>query len=272
MQTLWKLNLDWDESLPQSLHSSWMEYIQNFTSLQRFTFPRYISMTSASIQIHGFCDASLVAYGACVYVRAEVNGIVKPSLLCSKSRVSPLKTLTVPKLELSAASLLAALVDNAVKTVSPQCDVFCWSDSMVVLSWIRELPSNFNVFVSNRVSQIQSQETPMSWRYVPTELNPADILSRGATPEELLNSPLWSDGPNFLSNEISTWPGNKEFLVDLPERKRNVFLATVHTDLSIQCKYHNSFSKMQRIFAYVSEFIYPKLRGSSLELTPSDIK
>ncbi|XP_075158171.1 uncharacterized protein LOC142231448 [Haematobia irritans] len=272
MQTLWKLNLDWDESLPQSLHSSWMEYIKNFTSLQRFTFPRYISMTSASIQIHGFCDASLVAYGACVYVRTELNGIVQSSLLCSKSRVSPLKTLTVPKLELSAACLLANLVDNVVKTVSPQCDVFCWSDSMVVLSWIRELPSNFNVFVSNRVSQIQSQETPMSWRYVPTKLNPADILSRGATPEELLNSPLWSDGPKFLSNEISTWPGNTEFLVDLPERKRNVFLATAHTDLSIQCKYHNSFSKMQRIFAYVSKFIYPKLRGSSLELTPSDLK
>ncbi|XP_059221526.1 uncharacterized protein LOC131996094 [Stomoxys calcitrans] len=155
MQHLWKQNLDWDESLPQMLHSSWIDYISKFDSVHRFTFPRYVSVISASTQIHGFCDASLAAYGACVYVRSEIDGI--------------------------------------------------------------------------------SLETTMSWRYVPTKLNPADILSRGATPEELLKSPLWNSGPDFLLSESAAWPGSKEYLKDLPERRRNVLLTTTLTDLSIQC-------------------------------------
>lgn len=70
MQELWKLKLQWDESLPQSLHSAWFEYISNFDSIHRFTFPRYVSMLNSKIQIHAFCDASLAAYGACVYIRS----------------------------------------------------------------------------------------------------------------------------------------------------------------------------------------------------------
>ncbi|XP_037811070.1 uncharacterized protein LOC119603189 [Lucilia sericata] len=206
MQHLWKLQLQWDESLPQSLHLSWLEYISKFDSIHYFTFPRYVSTPNSKIEIHAFCDASLAAYGVCVYIRTELDGVVKLSLLCSKSRVSPLKSLTVPKLELSAACLLAELVDVIINTLPFDCVVHCWSDSMVVLSWLREQPSNFNVFVSNRVSRIQTLTSQMSWHYVPTKLNPADILSRGASPEELLNSTLWSCGPNFLRHEPSMWP------------------------------------------------------------------
>ncbi|XP_037826770.1 uncharacterized protein LOC119614723, partial [Lucilia sericata] len=234
MQHLWKLQLQWDESLPQSLHLSWLEYISKFDSIHYFTFPRYVSTPNSKIEIHAFCDASLAAYGVCVYIRTELDGVVKLSLLCSKSRVSPLKSLTVPKLELSAACLLAELVDVIINTLPFDCVVHCWSDSMVVLSWLREQPSNFNVFVSNRVSRIQTLTSQMSWHYVPTKLNPADILSRGASPEELLNSTLWSCGPNFLRHESSMWPDSVEFLAELPERRRNILVAVSLSDLSIQ--------------------------------------
>ncbi|XP_059225785.1 uncharacterized protein LOC131997922 [Stomoxys calcitrans] len=272
MQHLWKLNLQWDESLPQSLHSLWIEYISKFDLMHRFTFPRHVSMASASLQIHGFCDASLAAYGACVYVRSQFNSVIKSELLCSKSRVAPLKTLTVPKLELSAACLLAELIDTVVKSLDFHCEIHCWSDSMVVLSWLRELPSNFNVFVANRISRIQSYGTRITWHYVPTKLNPADILSRGATPGELLPSSLWKGGPNFLLNEASNWPDTASYVDDLPERRRHVLLTTSLTDLSIQCKYRNSFLKMQRIFAYVSKFVYSKLSAHTEVLTPDDIR
>lgn len=263
MQHLWKLELQWDESLPQSLHSSWLEYISKFDLVYRFTFPRYVSIPESNVQIHAFCDASLAAYGACVYVRSKRGEVVNSVLLCSKSRVSPLKSLTVPKLELSAACLLADLLDVVIKSLSFKCEVHCWSDSTVVLSWLREQPSNFNVFVSNRVARIQSLTSEMSWHYVPTHLNPADVLSRGATPEELLHSTLWNFGPNFLLRESSCWPDSVEFTTDLPERRRNVLVMTSLTDLSIQCKYHNSFTKMQRIFAYVSKFLFFKSRGKN---------
>lgn len=272
MQHLWKLKLQWDESLPQTLHSSWLEYISKFSAVQRFAFPRFVSMAKSSIQLHAFCDASLAAYGACIYVRSEFGGTVNSSLLCSKSRVSPLKSLTVPKLELSAALLLAELVEVVVRTLSSYCEVHCWSDSMVVLSWLREQPSNFNVFVSNRVAHIQTLTNQMSWHYVPTDLNPADILSRGATPDDLLRSALWTGGPSFLSCDPSCWPDNIEFLTELPERRRNILVMTSVTDLCVQCKYHNSFTKMQRIFAYVSKFLYFKSRESTRAIVPDDIK
>lgn len=113
MQHLWKLNLQWDESHPQSLQTSLLNYITKFNSVRRFTFPRCVLMSQASIQIYAFCDASLKAYGACAYVRAELYRVVYSSLLCSKSKVAALKTLTVPKLELSTCCGLSAAQNNA---------------------------------------------------------------------------------------------------------------------------------------------------------------
>ena len=148
-------------------------------------------MPFANVEIHAFCDASLNACGACLYLRSKLDGVIKVALLCSKSRVSPLKSLTIPKLELSAAVLLAELLHNVAYTLPYDCSIHCWSDSMVVLSWIKEAPSNFNVFVCNRVAHIQNLTDQMTWHYVPISLNPADILSRGATPEDLLKSEIW---------------------------------------------------------------------------------
>ena len=271
MQALWKLGLNWDESLPQQFQSSWNEYISAFSVISRYTFPRYVSSPGSKIQIHAFCDASLAAYGVCIYVRTEYNNNIKVALLCSKSRVSPVKTLTVPKLELCAASLLAELVDVVVKMLSTSCQVFCWSDSMVVLSWLREHPSNFNIFVANRVSRIQSLTSFESWHHVPTDLNPADILSRGATPAELLKSAMWSCGPSFLQQSPDHWPISSEVIADLPERRKIVLAVVPLSDLAMECKYHNSFLKMQRIFAYVYKFLH-KVQTPHNSLTPAIIK
>ncbi|XP_073831785.1 uncharacterized protein [Musca autumnalis] len=117
MQNMWKIKLNWDESLPQDLHTSWLLYVSTFSNINKFEFPRYVSMPIADVQIHGFCDASLAAYGACVYVRSEMGGEIKVTLICSKSRVAPLKVLTVPKLELSAALLLAELWSSSYLTL-----------------------------------------------------------------------------------------------------------------------------------------------------------
>ncbi|XP_061402363.1 uncharacterized protein LOC133338195 [Musca vetustissima] len=153
MQCLWQRNLQWDESLPQDLHTVWSRFVSQFSKLHKFVFPRFVSVSNSTIQIHAFCDASLSAYGACVYARSEYNGEVTTHLLCSKSRVAPLKALTVPKLELSAALLLAELLESVSKVLSNDMEYHCWSDSMVVLSWIRQHPSKFNIFVSNRLQE-----------------------------------------------------------------------------------------------------------------------
>ena len=94
MQQLWKLDLQWDESLPQHFLTSWLSYTANFNSISHFTFPRYVLIPVGKIEIHAFCDAILSAYGDCFYQCSELDGVTKVALLCSKYRVSPLKCLT----------------------------------------------------------------------------------------------------------------------------------------------------------------------------------
>ncbi|XP_036317473.1 uncharacterized protein LOC118732444, partial [Rhagoletis pomonella] len=157
LQHLWKEKLHWDESPPQALQEEWLEICNQYKLVARFSFDRYLIMPEADLQIHGFCDASIAAYGACIYIRAESDGHILTNLLCSKSRVAPLKALTVPKLELSGALLLAELIAKVVSaTHFKGKKVFCWSDSTIVLSWLRNEPANFNVFVANRINAIQT--------------------------------------------------------------------------------------------------------------------
>ncbi|XP_075150935.1 uncharacterized protein LOC142225044 [Haematobia irritans] len=173
------------------------------------------------------------AYGVCIYIRSEYKGEVRVSLICSKSRVAPLKVLTVPKLELSAALLLAEILDEVSGVIGNKYECHCWSDSMVVLSWLRDESSNYNVFVSNRVSRIQTLTQTMSWHHVPTAQNPADILSRGSSPEELVNCELWKNGPAFLNKSVEHWPKITNFISDLPERRRAALISSTMRDFAM---------------------------------------
>ena len=133
----------------------------------------------ARIEIHGFSDACNHGYGACLYIRK-----ISVSLLCSKSRVAPLKTQTIPRLELNAALLLARLFKNVKDNLDIQFDrAYFWTDSEIVLHWINTSPQLLKMYVANRVTEIQKYTEIGSWKYVPTESNPADLLSRGALPE-----------------------------------------------------------------------------------------
>ncbi|XP_041449639.1 uncharacterized protein LOC121404370 [Drosophila obscura] len=248
MQRMWRDKLHWDESLPQPLESAWTEFCKDFATVGNATFPRYILQPKARFELHAFCDASLQAYGACIYARSFRDTADEVHLLCSKARVAPLKTLTVPKLELCAAFLLANLLREIRKIDTFDCPIHCWSDSTVVLSWLREEPSKFNVFVSNKISAIQQLTRGMDWRYVPTEMNPADILSKGAAPQELLQSRLWMNGPSFLQGERSSWPERCSPELSLPEIRHRVLLSSERVDISLSFKHINSFGVMMRIF------------------------
>ncbi|XP_018400775.1 PREDICTED: uncharacterized protein LOC108778168 [Cyphomyrmex costatus] len=115
LQDLWRAGIDWDESVPQNLHARWITFKSQLTELNRLAIPRRVkySIERRHIQIHGFCDASQNAYGACVYIRTELDANkYRSELLCSKSRIAPLKAVSLPRLELSAALLLARLMDK----------------------------------------------------------------------------------------------------------------------------------------------------------------
>ncbi|XP_043064800.1 uncharacterized protein LOC122320698 [Drosophila ficusphila] len=126
-----------------------------------------------------------------------------------------------------------------------------------------------------RIAQIQDRTKSMTWRHVPTRWNPADILSRGCSPLELLESNLWREGPPFLRSDSSCWPNIAPIVDDLPERRRMVLVVTEKQDISYDCKFQNSFGKLQRVFGYIYRFWLLKFQNQTRRkgpLTVDDVK
>ncbi|XP_018375252.1 PREDICTED: uncharacterized protein LOC108769021 [Trachymyrmex cornetzi] len=159
IQELWKLQLHWDASVPADMHSSWLEYKKQMPKLSELRIPRMIGVTleTLEIQFHGFADASQHAYGACCYIRTcDTQMQFQTRLLASKSRVASTKEISLPRLELCAALLLAQLQDKLLKSIDIQpYKIFLWTDSTITLSWIRARSRRFSVFVSNHIGEIQ---------------------------------------------------------------------------------------------------------------------
>ncbi|XP_018400787.1 PREDICTED: uncharacterized protein LOC108778179 [Cyphomyrmex costatus] len=190
LQDLWRAGIDWNESVPQNLHVRWITFKSQLTELNQLAIPRRVKygIERQRIQIHGFCDASQNAYGACVYIRTELDANkYRSELLCSKSRIAPLKA-----------------------------------------------------------------------RHVPSSQNPADLLSRGLNPSDLIHATTWWKGPDFLQHDENFWPAN-QFLrqEDTSElRKIHVYIAVVDTSVieNILNK-HSNLDKACRVVAYCSRFL-----------------
>ena len=134
-----------------------------------------------SRELHHFSDASNKGYGQSSYLRLTNNeGEIHCSFVMGKARVTPLKTTSIPRLELTAA-LVSARVSEQIKRELKQeitSETF-WTNSMVTLGYIQNESRRFHVFVANRAQEIQDKTSPQQWRYVDTMSNPADIASRG---------------------------------------------------------------------------------------------
>ena len=209
LQKLWQDKLQWDELLPTSLQQEWNQLHQTIPQLAQLKINRKVICPNAiNIQIHGFCDSSERAYGACLYIRStDSNNQTSCELLCSTSKVAPLKQLTIPRLELCAATLLSKLYKKATRALNITInESYLWTDSSIVLTWIQGPPNRWKTFVGNRVAFIQEETVSATWRHVPSQSNPADLIKRGTDPSTLATSTLWWKGPQWVSQEPSSWP------------------------------------------------------------------
>ncbi|XP_011858442.1 PREDICTED: uncharacterized protein LOC105555996 [Vollenhovia emeryi] len=261
MQELWSLGIDWDESLPMHLHRAWDQMKLQLYLLNELEIPRSVipGKTNSQIQIHGFCDASEKAYGACVYLREQdERGLLTGSLLCSKSRVAPMKALSLPRLELCGAVLLVNLMDKVINSLHLQIhQKFYWTDSKIVLAWIGSSSRKWQAFVANRVSDIHDKSSPSDWRHISSKDNPADLISRGATPELLMRADSWWKGPPWLMQNKEFWPVEGEELSceSVPEMRKQAIIATaVNCEAIINYNKFSSLNKLLRVVAYVLRF------------------
>ncbi|XP_037930950.1 uncharacterized protein LOC119665776 [Teleopsis dalmanni] len=261
MQELWLLRLNWDESVPQALHSAWETFVQDLHTLSSMKIPRFcLTIGPQQVDIHGFCDASIRAYGCCIYLRSQdKSGNVTVKLFTAKSRVAPIKRKSLPKLELCGALLLARLLQKIQPTLAHlEGETFFWTDSQIVLHWLKQHSSTLSAFVGNRVAEIQDITRAGQWQQISTKINPADIVSRGCTNRQLTES-TWFTGPEFLLRERKHWPQPEHSNLDMEvvnkERRKHAFTQVTKENylLTVISRY-GSYTKILRIVAQLHRF------------------
>jgi len=270
LQKLWLLNLGWDQELPHEFVNKWLFFRSELPALNSLKIDRQATCKDLiRVELHGFSDASQDAYGACIYLRTvDCNHKVHVHLLSSKSRVAPLKIISIPRLELCAALLLAQLYVKVKSSLTLNFDdVNLWCDSSVALAWIRTMSHHFQVFVANRVSEIQKLASPELWRYVPTAENPADYISRGISPIAFINTDNWFKGPPWLSKSLNYWPiditvSKPISILELPEVRKGTHESTHTLHGKIQetielfpFKRFSSFIRIKHVMAYCIRFV-----------------
>ena len=217
----------WDEPLEVSTQDQWVTWLDDLTRLDKLKVDRCLVPADfgdiSECRLHHFSDTSQDAYGSVSYIRfVNADGAVHCTFLIGKSRLAPLKTMTIPRLELSAA-VVAVKMDQMLKrelTLEVQGSTF-WTDSMLVLQYINNQTRRFQTFVANRVAMIHDGSTASQWRYVNTEHNPADDASRGLDAQSMLNMERWRKGPNFLWQTEKSWPMTPKVL-SLQEKDKEV--------------------------------------------------
>ncbi|XP_062713663.1 uncharacterized protein LOC134290521 [Aedes albopictus] len=260
MQDLWRLKLKWDDELPEEPRKMWIDFRRQLPLVNTLQKKRCVVRSDTKqTELHGFADASLRAYGAVLYTRCiSPDGTVEVNLVCSKSRVAPLKPMTIPRLELCGALLLARLVDKTVAAMGiPFKSVTLHLDSQVVLCWLEKSPLALNQFVSNRVAEILELTQTYQWQYVRSEQNPADLISRGVLPAEISTMDLWWDSSPFLWELDPKYNDERIKLSDneVPELKPTVVVATtVQAKPLIVMTRLSNFRRLHRAWAYVLRF------------------
>ena len=259
-QEVWETKLGWDDPLPSHFiqqHETWRQQLPTLAQREQ---PRYYFCKGAHrviTQLHSFCDASTRAYAAVVYVRATyADHPPTCTLVTAKTRVAPLKPSSIPRLELCGASLLAKVLTSVRSALNiPLNQVYAWSDSTIVLSWLDGHPKRFKTFVGNRLAFILEALPTSTWHHVPTEQNPADCASRGLSPIELVNHSLWWEGPNWLLTEPVSMPNQPQLSLRSTPELKVVCAVSIPTPIQWIQNFSNEYYKVLRLTAWCRRYV-----------------
>ncbi|XP_075161791.1 uncharacterized protein LOC142234512 [Haematobia irritans] len=275
MQQVWLDKIGWDDTLKPVTNMNWKNFAKNNSVIDTISVPRWIHYSpSSTIEIHGFCDASESAYAATLYVRVEDGDRIDTFLLAAKTRVAPIKKISLPRLELCGAVMLSKLANTIIPNLQiPEISTHFWTDSMIVLAWLQKPPCSWSAFVGNRVSEILENVGSENWSHVDSESNPADVASRGCSPDELKTHTLWWTGPSWLKLPKDHWPKHQiNSEMNLEAKQVKVLATSTFEDPLTR---FSSLPRAYRVLSYVMRFWRNtgtnRLRISSEEITGSEL-
>ena len=306
LQELWSRGYDWDDVIHDEIASRIGSWYEQLKGLGNVKVPRCLREAKEVVakRVVTFVDASLQAYGTVVYLQCVYNDATTTSrLIASNCKVAPLKPMTVPRLELIGAVLGLRLTQRLAHVLGlPMQTVTFNSHSMDVLWWIRGHGRSFCPFIANRIGEIQMVTEPSQWQHVATGENPADLCTRRATPDELMENSLWWHGPKWLlSKDKQSWPKMdlRSRPASLPEKKTSnckegvedvasVLTCRVQSltnregkrgnceDLWLEPTRFSSWTRLVRLQSRVWRVVYnmrnPKDRVNGQELLPEEIE
>ena len=275
-----KMKKGWDDELEPANLAKWSKWLQNLHLLDNLQMDRCVVPDDfgpvVQSNLYHFSDASERAYGAVSYLRSvNERGEIHCTFLLAKSRLAPIRTLTIPRLELSAAVLAVQM--NAKLTRELQLDLgpsVFYTDSTIVLQYIQNTQKRFKTFVANRVSTIHSGSEPSQWHHITSTLNPADDVSRGLDAEKLIANTRWRRGPDFLMS-TEHWQST-EVTSEVPDDDEELKPAKSHTVEAEETKEPldqlinsaSSWFKIQKSVCWLRRFISHLAKKKSL---PKDI-
>ncbi|XP_017476429.1 PREDICTED: uncharacterized protein LOC108366518 [Rhagoletis zephyria] len=266
VQDIWRSGLDWDQPLTAELASKWRVWTSYLPLIRTISVPRCYSpdlrREDCKVQLHTFVDASENALAAVSYFRIEYNSKFTTCLVAAKTKVAPLRPLSIPRLELQAALIGARLANMVVNSHKMHFEKrFIWSDSKTVLHWLQGDPRRYQQYVMFRIAEIQETTIPNEWRWVPTNLNVADIATKPKPCHEV--SQQWIHGPAFLKQADSEWPEIVHLGTTNTDEIRPRFLYHNVINFNINFEY---FSSWVRLYTAVANWILyiEKLKKSAL--------
>ncbi|XP_055603751.1 uncharacterized protein LOC129751982 [Uranotaenia lowii] len=264
IQDLWRTGCDWDETINDESFLKWKRWISLLPLVEQIHIDRcYLgnihSKNVEAVEIHAFSDASEQAYGCAVYFRVSSSEGVKCSLVMSRTKVAPLKRVSIPRLELMAALLGAKLVKTVLNNHSLKVErcVF-WTDSQTALSWIQSDPHKFQQFVSFRISEIQELTNISDWRWIASKHNIADVLTKWGIGPPLDSNSSWFKGPQFLYEPERPWISENQQLFNTQDEMKSVFLnyhSSLQTKPVINVEDFSDWRRLVRVTATVYRFV-----------------
>ncbi|XP_058448717.1 uncharacterized protein LOC131428686 [Malaya genurostris] len=261
MQDIWASGADWDDYINEELFHRWRKWVEllpllNSLRIQRCYFPGATQDTYASLQIHVFVDASESAYSSAIYFRIEDRNGPSMALVAAKSKVAPLKMLTIPRLELQAAVLGSKLLHN-VQSMHPVSvgKRFLWTDSLTVLAWLRSDPRKYSQYIGFRVGEILSMTELREWRYVPSKMNVADDATKWGSGPEIKASTRWFVGAEFVLLPESSWPPLPESLTTTKEELRSCSVHSLPNIPFLNVDRFSRWEKLLRTQAFIHRFV-----------------